>query len=656
MKTLVILVISLCISFFANAQTDSLAKYFDISMEELLSLKITTAGKKEQQVKDIPASVVVITRADIEAHGYRSLPEILENIPGMYQINDYSMGVGGPNFGVRGYWSVIPNDDIMFLVNDVDQVDLPYSAYDLTKITLPVEAIERIEVIRGPMSVLYGSGAFFGVVNIFTRNVNPSETTTNLVSSSLGTQQTGKAVLRVSGNSDDFNYSINASAYKSSGIDQPYSLMNENTSIFKTSSTEGLLEQQEFYLGFNGEFKHFYTDFTYNESNHGLMFLLPSAGDGSASTERATRFALGYKNKMSDKWLLDSRLSYYSSYRKSNYDHFYQNTYEIQDVPSTGYDLDLSVNSYLTEQFHLTAGAKFRSILSVENNLHLPTTGFGIFYNTTQTIDENDNINSWAGFMQFDYKPGEKLQFVLGGRIEQQLEFTLKTIVADTTIGMPANVFLDEYSQKEIQFIPRTAIIYSFTDNHIVKLLYGKAVNTPSWFQIHNAGAYRLDLRPEEIQSFEINYIAIPFPKLLINTSFFYNRMNNLIVRTLGVNDQGQFYNYNSNAGKVETKGMELTLQIKPVENLDVEISSTYQKSTDLDNKEIAYNYSPNLLGNLKVSYRINQHLNASIIANYVDEMETNWLSNPDGTGSRIGEPVPAYFMLGANIRLIRLV
>jgi len=649
MKILFALIACFYFSLLANAQADSIDSYMNMSLEELLQVKITTAGKQEQQVKDIPASVVVINRADIESHGYRTLPEILENIPGMYMTNDYS--IGGFNIGVRGYWSVIQNNNLMIFVNDVDQVNMTYAMYSLDEINVPVEAIERIEVIRGPMSVLYGSGAFFGVVNIFTRKVNPDNSANSVAAGSLGTQQTGRASLHVSNNSKDFNYTLNASLYKSAGIDQPYSKMNDNTSIFKTNSTKNLLGQQEIYFGFNANLKHFYTDFTYSESKNGLMFLFPSAGNGSVGNISSTIMTMGYKDSVSDKWMIDVKLTYFNSIRKTNFDGLFQNAYEYQDLPAKACDFDLTVNGDLTKQLHLTAGAKFRSILSVENNLHLPTNGFGFFYNTTQTIDDNDHINSWAGFAQFDYQPFTKLKIVAGGRVEQSLDFTLKTVEADTLFGVPANVFKEKYSQHDLQLIPRLAVIYSISQKNIIKFLYGKAINTPSWFQVMNGGPHRLDLRSQDIQSFELNYIALPLPKLLINTSFFYNKLNDLIVRTVGVNDVGEFYNYNSNIGKVETKGIELTFQIKPIENMDLELSSTYQKSIDLDNKDISYNYSPNLLGKLKISYHINSHLNASLIANYVDKMETNWLLNPDGTGSRIGKPVPAYFTLAANIR-----
>jgi outer membrane receptor protein involved in Fe transport len=381
------------------------------------------------------------------------------------------------------------------------------------------------------------------------------------------------------------------------------------------------------------------------------MFLFPSAGDGSYGNIKSTIVTLGNKNMLGDKSTYDCRLTYYSSSKKVTFDAFFQDSYEYQELPSTAWDFDLTINSELTEKLHLTTGAKYRSILSVENNLHLPTDGFGFFYNTTQTIDDDSHINSWAGFAQIDYQPFDKFKIIAGGRLEQRLDFTLKTIIADTLFGVPAEIIKENYEQHDIQFIPRFAAIYTISSNNIIKFLYGKAINTPSWFQVINGGVRKLDLSSQYIQSYELNYITTPIPELLINTSVFYNKMNDLIVRTIGVDSLGKFYDYISNAGEVETKGAELMIQIKPIENLDIAVSCTYQKSVDLNNKDITYNYSPNLLGNLKVSYGLTPRIHASLIANYVDKMESDWMENPDGTGNRIGNSVSAYYTLGANIR-----
>jgi outer membrane receptor for ferrienterochelin and colicin len=111
--------------------------------------------------------------------------------------------------GVRGFWSGVPNDNIIILVNGVHQVNDMWSNYPLHKITVPVEAIDRIEVIRGPMSVVYGNGAFYGVINIFTNDNSGGPL--NIVGASAGSEKTKKLFIRTAGKQGDINYVFNAS-------------------------------------------------------------------------------------------------------------------------------------------------------------------------------------------------------------------------------------------------------------------------------------------------------------------------------------------------------------------------------------------------------------------------------------------------------------
>jgi outer membrane receptor for Fe3+-dicitrate len=79
----------------------NLDSVFNMSMKEMLQVVVTTAGKKEEKIADTPASVVIISRKDIERFGFSSLEEILDNVPGMFKIND--MSGYKPIFGVRGF-------------------------------------------------------------------------------------------------------------------------------------------------------------------------------------------------------------------------------------------------------------------------------------------------------------------------------------------------------------------------------------------------------------------------------------------------------------------------------------------------------------------------------------------------------------------------
>ncbi|MCP4220411.1 MAG: TonB-dependent receptor, partial [bacterium] len=181
-----------------------------------MNVEITTAGKKAEKIGDIPASVVVITRTDLEQFGYQSLEEILENIPGLFVANDLTY----TTIGVRGFWTSHPTN-VMILINGVSHLDDIDGIFLLKDIPVPVESIDRIEVVRGPMSVMYGAGAFFGVINIITDDAL-SEKYKNLISISAGSQQTKKAFLRVSGGKDDFRFTFNACHTNTDGLNLPW--------------------------------------------------------------------------------------------------------------------------------------------------------------------------------------------------------------------------------------------------------------------------------------------------------------------------------------------------------------------------------------------------------------------------------------------------
>jgi outer membrane receptor for ferrienterochelin and colicin len=143
---LTVFVLGMCLPLAAQQTRDLM----EMSLEELMNLTITTAGKTEEKISDVPASVVVVTRKDIEKYGYQSLSEVLQSVPGLYYTYDYSK----QNFGMRGFWTVDALRNIIVLVNDVPQTEGVFGAHFIDNMNIPVEAIDRIEVVRGPMSVM----------------------------------------------------------------------------------------------------------------------------------------------------------------------------------------------------------------------------------------------------------------------------------------------------------------------------------------------------------------------------------------------------------------------------------------------------------------------------------------------------------------------
>jgi iron complex outermembrane receptor protein len=140
-----------------------------LSLEDLLQIRVTVASRDvPQRVAEAPSIVFVITAEEIEARGYTSLAEVLRVVPGFYDVYDgvtHNIGVRGINGGQNASGNVIK------LMIDGHPVDYrPTTGNFFGEELIPLAVVERVEIIRGPASALYGANAFLGVVNVITRS------------------------------------------------------------------------------------------------------------------------------------------------------------------------------------------------------------------------------------------------------------------------------------------------------------------------------------------------------------------------------------------------------------------------------------------------------------------------------------------------------
>jgi outer membrane receptor for ferrienterochelin and colicins len=154
----------LAASAVAQSRAQSLG---EASLQELTNIQVYSASKSMQSVSDAPSSVSVITADEIQEYGYRTLADILRSVRGFYVTydRDYSY-VGVRGFGRLGDW----NSHILVLV-DGHRINnnILGQAMVGSEFLLDVDLIERVEIIRGPSSSLYGADAFFAVINVITR-------------------------------------------------------------------------------------------------------------------------------------------------------------------------------------------------------------------------------------------------------------------------------------------------------------------------------------------------------------------------------------------------------------------------------------------------------------------------------------------------------
>lgn len=139
----------------------------NMSLDQLLSVEIVTASKFAQKVSEAPSSVSIVTADDIKTFGYRTLADILRSMRGVSVAYDRNYSyVGTRGSGRPGDY----NSRVLLLVDGQRFNDSVYGQAAVgTEFPIDIELIERVEYVPGPGSAIYGSNAFFGVVNVITK-------------------------------------------------------------------------------------------------------------------------------------------------------------------------------------------------------------------------------------------------------------------------------------------------------------------------------------------------------------------------------------------------------------------------------------------------------------------------------------------------------
>lgn len=187
--------------------------YAELPLEDLLQVEVSTVSRHAQRLADVAAAVSVITAEDIRHAGVRSLPDALRLAPG---VDVAQIGADRWAVSLRGQTDYLANK-LMVLVDGRSAYSPNFSGVLWNTLQIPLENIERIEVIGGPGGALWGANAVNGVINIITRPAQATQGT--LLSAGYGTAAGGFGVARQGGRLDeDVFYSTYVSTQRGSGL------------------------------------------------------------------------------------------------------------------------------------------------------------------------------------------------------------------------------------------------------------------------------------------------------------------------------------------------------------------------------------------------------------------------------------------------------
>jgi len=197
----------------ASPETD----FLELSLEELLSVTVTSASGTEERLRDASASMIVITAKDIKKRAYTDLGQVLSDLPGFDIVKSHSHD---KTIAYQRGYRTPTNQRTLFMFNGVIN-NLLWSQEFSVNNQVPLKNVERIEVLYGPAGAIYGPNAFSGIVNIITRDAKKLAHGESYFDYNIQAHSYETVALDIAagGRFEDLSYSVAAKLYNSEGPD-----------------------------------------------------------------------------------------------------------------------------------------------------------------------------------------------------------------------------------------------------------------------------------------------------------------------------------------------------------------------------------------------------------------------------------------------------
>ncbi len=559
-----------------------------LNLEQLMKVQFSTASKHSQDVSETPASVTIITRAEIRAYGYRTLPDILQGVRGFWVNSDRNYSY----LGVRGVSR--PGDYNTRILLLIDGHRINDNVFDQaligTEFPLDVDLIERIEIVRGPASCLYGTNAFFGVINVITQQ--PPIVPTAQVSAEAGTEFMRKARVTV-GLPQVLNGALlSASMYRSDGYDRLYfpEFNSPETNNGIASRVDGDRYGSAFALL---KWKHFEFEALAGSREK----LIPTGsfdtifGDPANRTVDSRGFSeLRYQRDFLSGLQLTARWYYDSYLYKGTY------AYEVNGVRELQYDM--AQGEWIGTEFDISSPLGHRNIL---------TAGTEIRYNFKQVQEE-----LLAGFPGlYDHRSSSVVAFYG----QDELRIT-------PHVSINAGLRSDYYSTFGTAISPRIAAIFRSNEKTAIKYTFGQAFRAPNAYEMYYSDGVSVEanptLQPETIASHSVAIERSLTPTFRVVAEGFYSKLENLLDQRLDPKTgMAQYVNMDSASGK----GLEFELELRR-NRWRSDLSYTLQRGSNGSTGTTLAN-SPLHLAKVKIQAPLRSVLLAAAEINYISPQTT---------------------------------
>lgn len=554
------------------------------SLEDLLATEIRSVAKYDQKVREAPASVTVVTAAEIERFGYRTLAEVLTQVRGFYLSDDRNYEY----LGVRGFGRPTDYNSRILLLLDGHQLNEGFygSAPIGTDLPLDLGTLERIEIVRGPGSAVHGSGAMFAVVNLVTRSgaaadaveleVEGGSFGRGLAAVRLGKELAGGLDLTLSGlwtqlDGEDLAFREYADPPLADG---------RADGLDWTRAKSGLAVV---------EFRGLRIEAFTSKRSKGI----PTGAFGIDFGDR--------RAKTADQWsFLDLsrsfRLTPSSRLRLRAYfdDYHYEGSYP--------YDGGLFLDENQGERWGVESQWVWDA--SPANRV-------------VAGVEYRDNTRaSYFAADDFAVSFDRDIPFREGSiYVEDAYQLT-------RDLALTVGVRHDDYSDAGGSTTPRLALVHHPTAASTLKGLYGEAFRRPNHYEIYYEQLdvrANPDLEPEEIRTVELLWEQQWSPGLLTTASLYDYDMKNLIT---AVEDPADGSVQFQNVDRVDARGLELQVEARRADGRWASVSYVVQESEDRATGRRLSN-SPRHLARAMLSLPLPRRGSASVQVRWESERTT---------------------------------
>ncbi len=569
------LVAALISSFFAGSTSSlqaedmkpALNSALEMSLEDLMQVEIVSASKTSSTIEDTPASVQVITSKDIQRFGYRSLSEALQNVLGFYITDDRNYEY----LGVRGFSR--PGDFNTRVLVLLDGHRLNDPIYDEGPVgnhfPVSIENIERIEIIKGPGSAVWGTNALLAVINVFTKRGKDIDGT--VIGGDVGSELRRKGYAQFGKEyANGLDVAAAVSALNSQGASELF------FPEFSSDPAEGTARYNDDEKYRNGYLSARYQEFSFLVAAGRRRKTTPTASYGSIfgsddlySIDESVRAEVSYETTVAPEQ--EGKLIVRAGYDYTRYHGLY--AYALEDGSSSLYR-DYSYARHIggetrfsfspLESISIVLGGEAHSNFDLEN-------GGG----TVEPYVEEDSRTT------NDYSFG-----ALFANLRAEI---LPSLLVE------GGLRLDHYSTFGNSWNPRLGIIVKPLEGSALKFSYGRAFRAPNDYELHFESpsiAPNPNLEPEKMENFEVIWEQNLGSNTHITTSYFHYTLDEIITQGIGADDRFVF----SNLDGVEAHGVELDARSRTTQGIEYFGGLSYVDAEDKNSGSHLTN-SPYLLG-----------------------------------------------------------